>query len=69
MLINSLEKMEKIVENNSSLNWNGWDVVEMTADPVADLKPNALFVNGKWFKTKTYSIGEQGWSIPAKFIG
>jgi len=28
MLINSLEKMERIVENNRALAWDGWTVVE-----------------------------------------
>ena len=68
MLIKSLEQMEEIVENNSSLKWHGWDVVESTPDPMAFTKLNAAFVNGTWVRTKTYSITTEGWEIPSKFM-
>jgi hypothetical protein len=68
MLIKSLEKMERIVENNKSLKWIGWDVVEYTFDPTAFLKVNAAFVKGKWFRTKTYTITTEGWEIPSKYM-
>ena len=35
MIINSLEKMETIVENNKSLSWDGWNVVELIKSPGA----------------------------------
>jgi hypothetical protein len=60
--------METIVENNNSLSWNGWDVIESTPDQNAFTKLNAMFVNGQWVRTKTYSITEQGWEIPNKFV-
>jgi hypothetical protein len=68
MLIKSLEKMEIIVENNSSLEWLGWDVIEQTIDPIAFTKLNAAFVNGKWVRTKTYAITNEGWEIPSKYM-
>jgi len=68
MLINSLEQMETIVDNNPTLSWKGWDVVESTVDPMAFTKLNAAFVDGKWVRTKTYTIEQQGWEIPLKFV-
>ena len=68
MLINSLEQMDKIVDNNPNLSWKGWDVVEMAFDPMAFTKLNAAFVDGKWVRIKTYPITEQGWEIPLKFV-
>lgn len=68
MLIKSLDQMESIVENSDSLSWNGWDVVNSAKDPMAFTKLNAAFVDGKWFRTETYAITEEGWEIPNKFV-
>ena len=67
MKINSLEQMETIVENNESLEWNGWDVRELTKSPTGWMKPNGMFRNGQWFIQKHYTLDSNGWDIPNKF--
>lgn len=69
MLINSLETMEKIVENNDSLSWDGWTVVHATPSPTAWGKPEAAFINGVWNLVKRYELTEKGWNISNKLVG
>lgn len=66
MLINSLEKMESIVENNDSLSWNGWDVIESKVNSTGWMKEDGAFVNGKWYTQKRYNLNEDGWTLPIK---
>lgn len=66
MIINSLETMETIVENNKSLSWDGWDVLESKIDPTGWMKKDGAFVNGKWNIQKRYSLTEEGWAVPNK---
>jgi len=68
MLIKSLEEMEAIVENNDSLSWDGWTVVELVKSPMAWTKPNAKFVKHEWHTANRFDVGESGWSIPAKLV-
>jgi hypothetical protein len=68
MLIKSLEKMEAIVENNDSLSWNGWDVLQFTKSPSAWMKPEGVFKDGNWFIQKRFPISESGWEIPQKLV-
>lgn len=67
MLINSLEKMEEIVEKNDSLSWSGWDVIHLTKSPTAWMKPDGVFRNG-WFIQKRFALSENGWELPNKFV-
>ena len=69
MLINSLDTMESIVENNDSLSWDGWTVVESTPSPTAWSKPSAAFVNGVWNLVRRYEPTEKGWDISSKLVG
>lgn len=68
MKISSLDKMEIIVENNKSLEWIGWDVVELQKSPTGWMKPEGIFRNGEWFIQKRYNIESNGWDIPNKFV-
>lgn len=68
MLIKSLEQMETIVENNKSLSWDGWTVVESSPFKTAWMQPNAIFKNGKWFVTNRFEAGKDGWNIPSKLV-
>ena len=68
MKISSLEEMETVVENNQSLEWIGWDVVNYTQSPTAWMKPDGIYRKGEWFKHTTYHLSESGWEIPAKFV-
>lgn len=68
-MINSLEKMETVVENNrKSLRWNGWNVQELVKSPTAWMKPSGIFVDGVWYIQKTFSPSYNGWDIPNKFV-
>ena len=67
MKINSLDVMENIVENNKSLSWDGWTVVESKASPNAYTSVNGAYVNGKWVEQKRFIPSEDGWDVPNKF--
>jgi hypothetical protein len=68
MKINSLEQMEAIVENNDSLSWIGWDVVEHQSSPTAWMKQNGVYRNGDWMLQKLYPLNTNGWDLPNKFV-
>lgn len=68
MMINSLEKMTSIVDKNSSLDWDGWDVVERKANPTAWSKQDGIYINGKWYMQKKFALSTEGWEIPNKFV-
>lgn len=68
MLIKSLEKMEAIVEDNDSLSWDGWTVLEATKSVMAWMKPNAAFIKGEWHLVNRFDANENGWDIPAKLV-
>jgi hypothetical protein len=65
--IKSLEKMEKIVSKNSSLSWDGWNVVELIKNPGAMFKINAARVNGAWYIKNIFVVNQDGWRIPSKY--
>jgi len=63
MLVVSLDQMEKIVDSNSQLSWEGWDVVRHFGNSSFTDK-SACFKNGKWTKRTVYPLTEKGWDIP-----
>jgi len=67
MLINSLKKMETIVENNKALSWDGWTVVESLRENGAVSK-DGVRIDGKWIVQKRYEANSDGWEIPDKFV-
>jgi hypothetical protein len=68
MLIQSLEKMEIIVENNKFLSWDGWTVVELKKSAMAWMKPNAKFINNEWYIANRFDANTDGWNIPAGLV-
>ena len=68
MLVSSLEKMESIVENNDSLAWDGWTVLENRTNENGMLSKDGAYVNGRWIVQKRYELGASGWEIPNKFV-
>jgi hypothetical protein len=68
MLIKSLEKMETVVENNKSLSWDGWTVVELKKSAMAWMKPNAKFINNEWYVANRFDANIDGWNIPAGLV-
>lgn len=69
MLINSLETMETIVENNKSLSWDGWTVIESRTKEDGMMSKDGAYVDGKWIVQKRYNITSDGWEIPNKLVG
>lgn len=67
-MIKDLQVMEEIVNNNSNLSWEGWDVIEVKPSPSAMFKTNGAFINGKWHTKNVYTYGIKGWEIPSKYV-
>lgn len=68
MIVNDLDTMEKIVKSNSSLSWDGWDVVELKKSPTAMFKQNGVFKTGSWYIKNVYTPSRDGWRIPNKYV-
>lgn len=69
MIINSLEKMEKIVSRNNNLTWVGWDVVDRKRSESGRTAVNGVRVNGLWYLQKVYPVTSNGWDIPNRYRG
>lgn len=68
MNVNSLEVMESIVEDNDSLSWDGWTVIESDLKKDGMLSVDGAYVNGKWIVQKRYSPEANGWNIPNRLV-
>ena len=68
MLINSLEKMEEIVQKSDNLSWDGWTVLENKSNENGMMSKDGAFVDGKWIVQKRYEATASGWEIPSKFV-
>ena len=68
MKISDLHKMESIVSNNSSLTWDGWNVVYLEKDQDASLKNNAAFINSTWHKKVVFENTGGVWDIPDSIL-
>lgn len=68
MVISSLEQMEQIVENNKALQWDGWDVIQLTPSQSGWMQTNGAYIGGKWYTVKRYAVSTNGWEIPNKFV-
>jgi hypothetical protein len=64
----SLEKMEAIVSKNSSLSWDGWDVVEMIKSDKAFASKYGALKNNAWHLKKIFVVSRNGWEIPDKYV-
>jgi hypothetical protein len=67
MVIKDLKQAEKIVENNKSLSWKGWDIVYLTEDENGFFNKDGKFVDNKWHIHKTYSY-KNGWNLPDNLV-
>jgi len=61
MIINRLEKMEKIVSRNSNLSWIGWDVVDRKRSESGRTSVSGVRVDGVWYLQRIYPVGKNGW--------
>lgn len=64
MLINSLNKMEKLVESHPELSWDGWDVVRYKKNPDSQFDKSGEFYKGFWHKRFVFPLTSDGWSLP-----
>ena len=67
MLINKLEKAEKIVENFKDLRWVGWDIVSRKQSRDGYSNKYGSFINGAWGIDKTYKLTNKGWHLPNEY--
>jgi len=67
MIINSLEKMEKIVNKYDNLSWNGWDVVDRKRSESGRTSTSGVRVDGLWYLQRVFPITKDGWDIPNKY--
>lgn len=68
MLVTNYNYAHKIVDNNKTLSWDGWDIVEFKSTPDAYFMPEGVFKNDKWGTVKTFPITENGWEIPKRYV-
>jgi hypothetical protein len=69
MIINNLEKMEKIVARNNNLYWVGWDVADRKRSEAGRTAVNGVRVGGVWYVQRIYTVTRNGWDIPSKYRG
>lgn len=69
MLVANLEDMEKIVDSQNNLFWDGWNVVKYRNDPASQFKKSGVFRNGNWYSKSIFPLTETGWSIPNSLGG
>ena len=69
MIVNSLERMEKIVTRNNNLYWVGWDVADRKRSEAGRTAVNGVRVDGVWYVQRIYTVTRNGWDIPNKYKG
>jgi len=69
MIVNNLERMEKIVARNNNLYWVGWDVADRKRSEAGRTAVNGVRVDGVWYVQRIYTVTRNGWDIPNKYRG
>jgi len=69
MIVNNLERMEKIVACNNNLHWVGWDVADRKRSEAGRTAVNGVRVDGVWYVQRIYTVTRNGWDIPNKYKG
>ena len=67
MIVDNLDSMEKIVNKNKNLFWDGWSVVHKERTEKGRSSKFGQLVNGKWHIVKRYEPSRSGWEIPESF--
>jgi hypothetical protein len=68
MIVSSLEKMEKFVEDVKYLHWDGWTVVSAYPSKKASTSKYGVFVKGVWHLQRRFEVENFGWDIPERFL-
>lgn len=61
--ITELDVMEAVVKGDSSLQWEGWDVIKYTYNPIAFFYADGRFHDGKWYRTVRVAPDRDGWDV------
>lgn len=56
--------MERIVESDPELSWDGWDVVRYKKNPSSQFDKSGILHNGSWHRKFVFPLKDGGWSIP-----
>lgn len=67
MKINSLEEMEKIVNNNKNLFWEGWNVCAYENEDGFYSK-KGIYKDNKWLIKNSFLFKDNAWTIPDRYI-
>ena len=61
-----MQEMERLVDNNPNLSWDGWDVIHKQKDDYAEFSNNGVFDNltMQWYRKTVFTCTEEGWEIP-----
>jgi len=62
------EQAHDIVNNNRSLHWDGWSIIEFKKDNSAEYHQKGSRYNGIWGFAKVYSPDREGWKVPKKYV-
>lgn len=68
MKIYDIKKMEKIVESNDSLRWNGWDIEYLEKNHNGMYKINGMFEENQWHTKSTFKVEDGYWEIPDSIL-
>lgn len=68
MLVSSLDEMEKIVQRNRNLRWEGWDVWFSYPSEKARTSKFGVRIKGEWHLQRCIPVTEEGWHIPRKYV-
>jgi hypothetical protein len=68
MIIDSLEKMEKVVEKAKYLFWDGWTVVSSYPSKKGSTSKYGAYKDGEWHVQRRFEPNASGWDIPERFM-
>ena len=68
MKIKDLKKAEEIVNNNTNLSWDGWDINYIYQDPSGYSKKEGIYKNNEWHIKEVYEYINNEWNIPDERI-
>jgi hypothetical protein len=68
MIIDSLEKMEKVVEKAKYLFWDGWTVISSYPSKKGSTSKYGAYKDGEWHVQRRFEPNELGWDIPERFM-
>jgi hypothetical protein len=67
MFLRTCEEAEAVVARESSLEWDGWDILLIRKTPGALFNKDGIFINGAWHTHRRITPDERGWKLPKRF--